>query len=97
MRRIVMATTFAMVATAALAQARQSTMGMTCGEAAGLVAREGAIVLGTGPVTYDRFVAGTNQCQLGEFLEPAWAPTQDSAQCPIGYQCRSGPPPQNEQ
>jgi hypothetical protein len=87
----------AILATAAPAQDRPSTTAMTCRQASGLVASHGAVVLGTGPVTYDRFVAGPGHCVLSEYLEPAYAPTRDSPQCLIGYRCRSGPSPQNEQ
>jgi hypothetical protein len=45
-----------MLTTAAVAQSRPSTTTMTCQQAAGLVYARGAIVLGTGGHTYDRFV-----------------------------------------
>jgi hypothetical protein len=87
----------ALLTTGALAQARPSTTAMNCRQAAGLVASRGAIVLSNGPVTYERYVGGLGHCALSEYIEPAYAPTEDNPQCPIGYRCRSGPPPQNEQ
>jgi hypothetical protein len=81
----------------AAAQERPSATAMTCGQASDLVASRGSVVLGTGPATYDRFVAGPGHCVLSEYLEPAYARTRDAPQCLVGYRCRSGPSPQNEQ
>ncbi len=71
----------------AWAQTRPLTLRMSCDRAQGLVAAQGAAVLSTGPLTYDRYVAAGNQCLLGEVAEPAWAPTADTPQCPLGYRC----------
>ncbi|NIX75448.1 hypothetical protein [Microvirga terricola] len=54
-----------------------------------MVSSEGAAVLSTGPNTYDRYVSSQNSCQLDQVLEPAWVPTSNTAQCPVGYRCRS--------
>jgi hypothetical protein len=72
----------------AWAQGRPVSTTLTCARAAGLVASQGAIVLGTGVYTYDRYVSGQNLCVLGETTEPAWVPTVDNPQCFVGYQCR---------
>src|SRR3954451_17348236 len=50
--------------TAAVAQNRPSTTAMTCQQAASLVYARGAIVLGTGGYTYDRFVRDRSFCQV---------------------------------
>ena len=71
----------------ALAQGRPLTLQMSCYGARELVATQGAIVLNTSPTTYDRYTAGGGQCVLGEVTEPAWVPTADNPQCPIGYRC----------
>jgi hypothetical protein len=71
----------------ALAQSNPLTLRMSCGQAQGLVAARGAIVLNTSPLTYDRYVRGNGFCALGEITEPVWVPTADTAQCPIGYRC----------
>jgi hypothetical protein len=84
------------VASAALSQSRPSTLAMSCRGAVTFVRSQGAVVLDTGPGTYDRFVAGPAQCVRGEYTAPAWVPTRDTAQCFIGYRCRSGPARQNE-
>ena len=52
-----------LTAASAAAQPRPSTLEMTCGQAAALVASQGGIVLGTGGYTYDRFVAHRGFCQ----------------------------------
>lgn len=79
--------------TANYGAARPSTTTMTCGQAAATVAKAGAIVLTTGPGTYERFVATSAKCQRGELTEPATAPTTDEESCPVGYVCRQN---QNE-
>lgn len=71
----------------ALAQPRPLTLQMSCYGVRELVATEGAVVLNTGPTTYDRYVAAVTQCVRGETLDPAWAPTADTPQCPVGYRC----------
>src|SRR5215213_3907368 len=58
-----------MLTTAAVAQNRPSTTAMTCRQAASLVYARGAIVLGTGGYTYDRFVRDRSFCQITEALE----------------------------
>src|SRR5215210_1173727 len=55
---------------------RPSTTAMTCQQAAGLVYARGAIVLGTGGYTYDRFVRDQSFCQITEATERAWVPTR---------------------
>ena len=74
-------------ASEAVAQPRASTLNMTCAQARAEVARRGAVVLGTGRDTYDRFVSNRNYCEINEQLEPVWVPTRDVPQCPIGYRC----------
>ena len=80
----------AMLTTAAVAQNRPSTTAMTYQQAAGLIYARGAIVLGTGGYTYDRFVRDRSFCQVTEALESAWVPTRDTPTCFVGY-CRYEP------
>ncbi len=77
----------------ALAQSRPVTTRMSCLQARGLVAAQGAVVLGTSPNAYDRYVSGGGSCSLGERREPAWVPTIDNPQCSIGYRCVIGTTP----
>jgi hypothetical protein len=72
----------------ARAQGRPVSTTLTCSRAAGLVASQGAVVLGTGVYTYDRYVSSSSSCVLGETIEPAWVPTVDNSQCFVGYQYR---------
>jgi hypothetical protein len=78
---------FASLIAVSPAYARPSTVQMNCAEAASLVSSKGAVVLSTGTYTYDRFVAHEGFCLLAEDAAPAWVPTQDDAQCFIGYTC----------
>lgn len=73
-------------ASAAHAQRAQSTQ-MSCGQAAARVRAQGAVVLGTGGLTYDRFVSDKRFCAPTEQLLPAFAPTADTARCLVGYTC----------
>ena len=81
-----------MLAGAAYGQ-RPLTLAMSCGEAQSLVGSHGAIVMSTGRHTYERFVATRGYCLLGEHAWPAYAPTADARQCPLGYVCRPGRTP----
>ncbi|WP_048708828.1 hypothetical protein [Microvirga massiliensis] len=74
--------------TPALAQVGPSTLTMSCQQAHALVASQGAIVLRTGPITYDRYVISPAFCMRAETTEPTWVPTADTPQCFIGYVCR---------
>lgn len=91
-RRTAIATAVSVVltaglATGALAQGRSSTLAMSCAQAQALVTQSGAVVLTTGPYTFDRFVRNRSFCTPDENLEPTWAPTRDVAQCMVGYRC----------
>lgn len=70
-------------------EARQSTLNMSCAQAAALVQQQGAIVLSTGRHTFDRFVARRSYCLIGEHAARGWAPTHNG-RCLIGYVCRPG-------
>ena len=87
MRRSLFMILTALLAGTSIAQARPSTLSMSCGEAAATVADTGAIVLTTGQFTYNRFVAHAGFCLPGERVVPALAPTFDTEDCPLGYTC----------
>ena len=76
-------------------QARPDTRTMTCAQAQDLVKRSGAIVLSTGQYTYSRFVADRRYCGHYEILRPSYAPTRDTAQCPVAYYCERVVRPRN--
>ncbi len=88
MRKLTIAVSVALLASASIAEARPNTLAMSCGQAAATVARAGAIVLSTGAHTYDRFVAHNGFCLPGQHTRIAYVPTLDSPQCAIGYTCR---------
>jgi hypothetical protein len=79
-------------------ESRPSTLTMSCRQARTLVESRGAIVLATGRLTYDRFVAHGGLCSLGEIAEPAFEPSAETAQCFVGYRCvyRRNEPPSGE-
>ena len=70
----------------ALAQRAQAPA-MSCRAATTLVARTGAVVLGTGPDLYDRYVVNESFCPIGYYARPAFLPTRDNPQCYVGYYC----------
>lgn len=72
----------------AVAQGRPSSVTMSCGQAAQLVLSRGALVLGTGGQTYDRFVADRSFCEPTETVRRAFVPTRDRPNCSVGYTCR---------
>jgi hypothetical protein len=88
MKRVLFVIAVTLEVGTAAAQPRPSTVAMSCGQAAGLVASHGAIVLGTGGYTYDRFVTDRRFCLRSEVTEPAWVPAGDTPQCFVGYRCK---------
>ncbi len=88
MLRLAVTSLVLLIGSEAWSQGRPNTTTITCSQAAGLVASQGAVVLGTGVYTYDRYVSGPSFCVRGETTEPAWIPTVDNPQCFAGYQCR---------
>lgn len=85
--KIAVALTAALATTTAFAQSRPSSTAMTCQQARGFVASRGAAVLGTGGMTYDRFVRDRQYCEATEITSNAFVPTRDNPQCQIGYRC----------
>ncbi len=62
---------------------------MSCAQAQATVARYGAIVMTTGPHTYQRFVAGPRFCDHWETVRPAQSATRDTPHCVVGYICET--------
>ena len=71
------------LATGAQAQSGPATLSMTCAQARGAVASQGAVVLRPGATTYDRYVRDSSFCVLQETAWPAWVWTADIAQYPV--------------
>jgi hypothetical protein len=82
------------VATAvpAHAQLRLDTLRMTCAEARTLVVRNGAVVLGTGPHLFDRYVVNVSQCPVKSYTRRAFVRTADSPACFVGETCTTERP-----
>lgn len=78
-----------LTATAVLAQSRPSTVNRPCEASRQIVMARGAVVLGTGGHTYDRFVRDRSFCEFNEYTEPAWVPSRDAQACFVGYRCKS--------
>lgn len=91
MKKLAFVLAFFAAASGAEAQQRPSTPNLTCAQAQQIIFSRGAAVLSTGTYTYDRYVRDRSFCEFNEVLEPAFVPTRDARQCPIGYRCRSGP------
>ena len=87
MRRLTITLALAIAANAAQAQTRPNTATMACAAAARLVLSQGAIVLGTGGDTFDRFVRDASYCQRGQILRAAFTPSADVRQCFVGWRC----------
>ena len=60
---------------------------MTCAEAVRLVRARGALILGAGGQTFDRFVRDRSFCEVTEIARRAFRPTRDVPACLIGYTC----------
>jgi hypothetical protein len=78
-----------LTATALMAQSRPSTVNRPCEASRQIVMARGAVVLGTGGHTYDRFVRDRSFCEFDEYIEPAWVPSRDAQACFVGYRCKS--------
>lgn len=65
MRSLLIAASLLSSAFAANAQ-RLNSLRMTCDQARAIVASRGAVLLGSGPHVYDRYVAGSRFCEPGE-------------------------------
>jgi hypothetical protein len=89
MRPILVPVVIASLTTGAISQPGPTILAMTCAKARGIVSSQGAVVLRTGPTTYDRYVRDGSFCALQEMAQPNWVRTADVAQCPIGGICRS--------
>jgi hypothetical protein len=72
---------------AVAAQERPSTPDMTCRQAKSVLSTNGALVMGTGGFTYDRFVRDRSFCEPTQLTKNAFVPTRDNPECLVGYRC----------
>jgi hypothetical protein len=87
MKTVLFTVPFILIASATLAEARPNSLAMSCASTRGLVQNTGAIVIGTGPNLYDRFVMDAGYCTLTQKAEPAWIATADEPECLVGRRC----------
>ncbi|MDB5560011.1 MAG: hypothetical protein JWQ36_2945 [Enterovirga sp.] len=87
MTKLVAVLALAVLSTPALAQPRPSTTQMSCAQAQSYLAQQGAAVIGTGGMTYDRFVVSRQFCQPTETTREAFVPAADTRACMIGFTC----------
>jgi hypothetical protein len=71
------------------AQARPDTRTMTCQQAQEFVRRNGAVVMTTGPHTFERIVSNRSFCDFDETTWLMVAPTRDVPNCRVGSYCRT--------
>jgi hypothetical protein len=85
-RQLVSLTAAITLAATGLALARPDSRTMTCEQVRGLIAGRRAVVLTTGPNTYERYVRQFgNECDWPEVPMSAYVPTRDG-NCPV-YRC----------
>ncbi|WP_436160623.1 hypothetical protein [Mesorhizobium sp. LjRoot246] len=86
MRRIALMTAAILLAATGLAEARPDTRTMSCQQLRQMIQSHRAVVLTTGPNTYDRYVRQFgNECDWPEVPMSAYVSTRDG-RCPV-YRC----------
>ena len=86
MLRIISMTAAIMFASTGLADARPDTRNVTCAELQQMIQSRHAVVLTTGPNTYDRFVRQFgNECDWPQVPMSAYVQTRDG-RCPL-FRC----------
>lgn len=60
-----------------------NTRTMSCADVQALVAKRGAVMLATGPNTYDRYVRDNSYCSYPDQVNPEWVPTLNGS-CNVG-------------
>jgi hypothetical protein len=91
MAKSLTATVLFMLVAGAQAQARPSTVELPCNASRELVFAQGSVVLGTGGMTYDRFVRDRTFCEVTEYAQSAYVPSRETPACFIGYRCKQAP------
>lgn len=66
---------------------RPYSPGMSCATLVNLVGQRGAVVISTGPYTWDRVVRDRSFCPFEQTSTPEFAPTSDNRQCFAGLRC----------
>ncbi|TCT03315.1 hypothetical protein [Aquabacter spiritensis] len=71
---------------AAAQQGMPNSRTMSCKQVQDLMTRAGAVLLATGPTTFDRYVRDSGFCSVEEVVKPQWVPTRDGL-CYVGGIC----------
>lgn len=87
MLRIILTLLAVALAGPAMAQGRPDSAAMTCGQSVALVRQRGALILGTGPLVYDRYVSDRGFCAPTQQAKQAFVATRDNPSCPVGFTC----------
>ncbi|WP_217568584.1 hypothetical protein [Mesorhizobium sp. GbtcB19] len=91
MGKITLCAAAALLAATSFADARPDTRKMTCAQTRDLIRSERAVVLTTGPNTYDRYVQQfSNECIAPDVPMADYVPTSDG-QCMV-YLCKEPSP-----
>lgn len=84
--RVALAATAVLLAATGLAEARPDSRSMTCEQIHALIQQRRAVVLTTGPNTYDRYVRQFGvECDWPEIPMSAYVPARDG-HCPV-FRC----------
>ncbi len=92
MRAILAAVLLTVLPASVQAQSRPDSLTMTCSAAQALVQQRGAIVIGTGPNIFDRYVADRRYCMPTQRTNNAFIATKDNRNCLVGGVCRESTP-----
>ena len=91
MPKVLLALPLILLAADALAQPRRYVSQVPCVQAKATVDQLGAVVLYSGPYSYDRYVRDSTFCLRPDRAEPTWIATADTPQCFVGYRCVQRP------
>lgn len=62
---------------------RANSTAMTCDQVRSMIDQRGAVIMNTGPNTFDRYVSNRGFCQRTEIAKTDYVPTRDAAKCPV--------------
>lgn len=71
----------------AQAQGMPNSWTMSCAQVRGLVERNGAVVIATGPREFDRYVSRRSFCTRDQEPRSSFVRTADDPQCYVGDRC----------
>lgn len=85
--RVVLAAAAFMAVQPVHAQSRPDSLTMTCAAVQAAITRAGALVVGTGPYVFDRFVSDGRGCAVTQYARQGFIETKDVKYCLV-YTCR---------